>query len=309
MSSLLLCLLASISAKAAKQEPSTPAEILTFRYSLESNASQLFLGDDAMVDTIHSLLDAIYSAQPSIDAENYSVSLSYQPNYILLAPQENTTLSKALALINGTVYTNNTIDFAVGVELFDTINAAAGMWSITKVSYSWGDWYVLRYANGWINVEELQRRYAEVDSVEFAELNRYIGGSTRDIVMERSDAAYEFTFIKRWGDCLAGCISSSSQTCTVTTTDLDGAVRDVMCESVELPFTTTNSVDGTVWCDDDGDTSDTSCGDNSCECAIGARCEVDACVGFGNPSQAQGHFVSALPTAMSFVLLLLSAMF
>merc|ERR1712154_584987 len=94
------------------------------------------------------------------------------------------------------------------------------------------------YKHGWINLKELQRRYNTSDlanDIEYVYLNYYMGQSSKDIEIYdntlKSCNCWEFTFIKRWGDCPSGCIHSSSQTCTVTMNKTQNSVQKIQCNA------------------------------------------------------------------------------
>ena len=75
---------------------------------------------------------------------------------------------------------------------------------------------------------------------------------------------------------------------------------NVMTSSPTLDPTAMPTVDMN-WCDDD---DDESCADGTCNCAIGARCEYDVCVGWGNPNESgcDNIYVQRLSFALIFVI-------
>ena len=201
--------------------PTTAAEKLVYLYSKQANKSRLFLNDDSMVSIVEQMLNAIYAEEPSIESDGYSPWIGHELNYLTLVPITNSTLYGELNSINKSVDGYN---FSTGIDAFDTIHEKAVLSSITRQRfYSWDDWFVLRYENGWINLEEMIRRYSAPPlegEIAFVETNGWIGGGSgleMELSAECTDKrCWTFSFTKRWGDCPSGCIHSSTSSFTVT---------------------------------------------------------------------------------------------
>merc|ERR1712083_35939 len=127
-------------------------------------------------------------------------------------------------------------NFSTGIDAFDSIHDQAILSSVTRQAFSsWSDWFILRYENGWVNLEELARRYTASeldDEIDWVETNMLIGGASRDITLEYGQDCgdcWTLTFTKAWGDCPSGCIHSASATCIA---QMEGDVVDsVVCTS------------------------------------------------------------------------------
>merc|ERR1719203_2212283 len=170
------------SVMAVNDVPTTAAEWLVYLHALESNNSALFLNDDPLVSTVDRILNKTYAAYPSIKSDAYYPSIGYELNYLTLNPVNGSDLYHELHAISDSVDGAN---FSTGIDAFDSIHNQAILSSVTRQAYySWSDWFILRYENGWVNLEELTRRYTASeldDEIEWVETNMFMGGATSGI--------------------------------------------------------------------------------------------------------------------------------